>query len=277
MLFSRRKRATAVEPAAADTRVHSNGDAPVDPPSELPMVEISAVAPDGSEAVDAGAESSTPTTNPEPVAATDAVPASDPSPTSLPASLAPPTPSPPDDAAVAPDGLPVAAGDETGDADLDRFFAALRQVVHDARERLPLESDRLDNPDLVADDPNDGRMYQDDAEDETMPGTTISRRPDPVTTTELAPSTAELIASLEADRDHWRERAVVWRERAMGADMLVKTLNAHMSDLRINLEDLRMAMRPTSANTPAAPEPSGSLPAQTPRRSRLDRLLEPGE
>ena len=36
-----------------------------------------------------------------------------------------------------PAGMPLAPGDETGDADLDRFFAALRQVVHDARERLP--------------------------------------------------------------------------------------------------------------------------------------------
>ena len=47
---------------------------------------------------------------------------------------------------------------------------------------------------------------------------------------------------MEADRDLWRERAVVWRA-AMGADMLVKTLNADMSDLQINLEDLRLAMR----------------------------------
>ncbi len=105
----------------------------------------------------------------------------------------------------------------------------------------------------------------------------VPTRPDPVTTTELAPSTSELISSLEADRDLWRERAVVWRERAMGADMLVKTLNAHMSDLQINLEDLRLAMRVMSANTPVPPEPRAELPAQTPRRSGIDRFLEPGK
>ena len=110
----------------------------------------------------------------------------------------------------------------------------------------------------------------------------VPTRLDPVTTTdlasttELAPSTSELIASLEADRDLWRERAVVWRERAMGADMLVKTLNAHMSDLQINLEDLRLAMRVMSANTPVPPEPRAELPAQTPRRSGIDRFLDPG-
>jgi hypothetical protein len=174
----------------------------------------------------------------------------------------------------------LAPGDETGDADLDRFFAALRQVVHDARERLPLESDRPDAPDLVTHVPEHEQSQQDAgvaAGAATSAGTMVPTRPDPATTTELAPSTAELIASLEADRDLWRERAVVWRERAMGADMLVKTLNAHMSDLQINLEDLRLAMRVMSANTPVPPEPRAELPAQAPRRSGVDRFLEPGK
>jgi hypothetical protein len=172
--------------------------------------------------------------------------------------------------------LPLAPGDETGDADLDRFFAALRQVVHDARERLPLESDRPAPPELI---PDASEPQQADAPAAGAVASTVTMvptRPDPVTT-ELAPSTSELIASLEADRDLWRERAVVWRERAMGADMLVKTLNAHMSDLQINLEDLRLAMRVMSANTPVPPEPRAELPAQAPRRSGIDRFLEPGK
>jgi hypothetical protein len=173
--------------------------------------------------------------------------------------------------------MPLAPGDETGDADLDRFFAALRQVVHDARERLPLESDRPGPPELIPDASEPLQADAPAAGAVASTGTMVPTRPDPVATTELAPSMSELIASLEADRDLWRERAVVWRERAMGADMLVKTLNAHMSDLQINLEDLRLAMRVMSANTPVPPEPRAELPAQAPRRSGIDRFLEPGK
>ena len=91
--------------------------------------------------------------------------------------------------------MPLAPGDETGDADLDRFFAALRQVVHDARERLPLESDRLGPPDLVTDVPDPGPSQQDDdiaAEGATSPGTMVPTRLDPVTTTDLASTTTSL-------------------------------------------------------------------------------------
>ena len=262
MLFSRRKRATAVEPEAPVASVHSNGAAPDVAPDEAPTVEVPPVYTDSLDPLPTVVTSATgaPTV---PVAAPSAAPT-------------------PADLSEGPAGMPLAPGDETGDADLDRFFAALRQVVHDARERLPLESDRFGAPDLV---PDPGQMQQDDgttAEGATSPGTMVPTRLDPVTTTELAsttelaPSTSELIASLEADRDLWRERAVVWRERAMGADMLVKTLNAHMSDLQINLEDLRLAMRVMSANTPVPPEPRAELPAQTPRRSGIDRFLDPG-
>jgi hypothetical protein len=266
MLFSRRKRATAVEPAALEASVQSNGAAPDVALDEAPTVEVPPVFTDPLHPLPTVVTSATgaPTV---PVAAPGAAP----TPADLPEGSA---------------GMPLAPGDETGDADLDRFFAALRQVVHDARERLPLESDRLGAPNLVPDVPDPGQTQHDDgtaAEGATSPGTMVRTRPDPVTTTELAstttelaPSTAELIASLEADRDLWRERAVVWRERAMGADMLVKTLNAHMSDLQINLEDLRLAMRVMSANTPVPPEPRAELPAQTPRRSGIDRFLDPG-
>ena len=158
--------------------------------------------------------------------------------------------------------MPLAPGDETGDADLDRFFAALRQVVHDARERLPVEADQPDDPDPTA----AVRARSPGAAPARRHGAECRRRRQwfrrnstRVTTTELAPTTAELVDSLEADRDLWRERAIVWRERAMGADMLVKTLNAHMSDLQINLEDLRMAMRVMSANTPRPARTTGCV------------------
>jgi hypothetical protein len=115
-----------------------------------------------------------------------------------------------------------------------------------------------------------------------MRGAVVPTRPDPVNGTgsalapELAPTTSELISSLEADRDLWRERAVVWRERAMGADMLIKTLNGHMSDLKINLDDLRLAMRVRSREGVDALEPRAELPAPGPRWNGLDRYLEPG-
>lgn len=252
MLFSRRKRGTRVEPVVPETSAPANGAAPVDTRNETPSVDASA-AP--------GAVGDATTTVATPANGMPTVPVA--------ASSATPTS---DDVDDRPEGLPLARGDETGDADLDRFFAALRQVVHDARERVP-----LDTADVAADEPESGRM-QDDADDGAMSaGTMVPTRPDPFTTTELAPSTAELIASLEDDRNLWRERAVVWRERALGADMMVKALNAHMSDLRFNVEDLRMAMRAMSANSPGRPEPRAELPAQSPRRSGLDLSLEPGE
>jgi hypothetical protein len=258
MLFSRRKRATAVEPEASPASVHSNGAAPDVGLDEAPTVEVPPVFTDPLESLPTVAT---------PATGALAVPVAAPG-------AAPSVTDPPE----GPAGMPLAPGDETGDADLDRFFAALRQVVHDARERLPLESDRADPPELITDASEPSQHADAAAADAaTSSATMVPTRPDPVTTTELAPSTSELISSLEADRDLWRERAVVWRERAMGADMLVKTLNAHMSDLQINLEDLRLAMRVMSANTPVPPEPRAELPAQTPRRSGIDRFLEPGK
>ena len=262
MLFSRRKRATAVEPEAPVASVHPNGAAPDVALDEAPTVEVPPVFTDSLDPLPTVVTSATgaPTV---PVAAPSAAPT-------------------PADLSEGPAGMPLAPGDETGDADLDRFFAALRQVVHDARERLPLESDRLGAPELVPDPGADaaGRRHysrgRDVAGDDGPDAPRPRHHDGPRVDHELAPSTSELIASLEADRDLWRERAVVWRERAMGADMLVKTLNAHMSDLQINLEDLRLAMRVMSANTPVPPEPRAELPAQTPRRSGIDRFLDPG-
>lgn len=157
-----------------------------------------------------------------------------------------------------------AQGDERAVDDLDQFFAALRQVVHDAREQVALDESRpgaVDTPPPTRGDP--GRQVA------ASGGEALLSRPDPgasntsagASVTELAPSTAELIASVEADRDLWRERAVVWRERAMGADMLIKALNAHMSDLQISLEDLRFAMRVLGDEGAVLPEPRGELTA----------------
>jgi hypothetical protein len=258
MLFSRRKPATAVEPEASPASVHSNGAAPDVGLDEAPTVEVPPVFTDPIESFPTVATQATGALT-VPVAAPSAAP-----------SIA----DPPEGSV----GMPLAPGDQTGDADLDQFFAALRQVVHDARERLPLESDRPETPELIADAREPSQQADAPAAGAAVStGTIVPTRPDPVATTELAPSTSELIASLEADRDLWRERAVVWRERAMGADMLVKTLNAHMSDLQINLEDLRLAMRVMSANTPVPPEPRAELPAQAPRRAGTDRMLDPGK
>ena len=131
MLFSRRKRATAVEPEASTASVHSNGAAPDVGLDEAPTVEVPPVFIDPLESFPTVATPATGALT-VPVAAPGAAP-----------SVADPP--------EGPAGMPLAPGDETGDADLDRFFAALRQVVHDARERLPLESDRPDPPDLITD------------------------------------------------------------------------------------------------------------------------------
>jgi hypothetical protein len=41
------------------------------------------------------------------------------------------------------------------------------------------------------------------------------------------------------ESEHWRERAIVWRERAMGAELVAKMVQRNLDDLRANLEDLR--------------------------------------
>jgi hypothetical protein len=45
--------------------------------------------------------------------------------------------------------------------------------------------------------------------------------------------------SVEADLDHWRERAVLWRERALAAELVSRMLQRNLDDLRANLDDLR--------------------------------------
>jgi hypothetical protein len=64
----------------------------------------------------------------------------------------------------------------------------------------------------------------------------------------------------------------------MGADVLVKALNEHMSDLQINLEDLRLAMRVLGNERLAPPEPRAELPPADLGRSarRIEREVEAG-
>jgi hypothetical protein len=264
MLFSRRKRATAVGPSASSTSPSSNGAAVDDAVDEISSVDLTPMAADFDD---------TPATV---VTTASGVP------TVL--VTAPTTTPSPTEGLESFDGARLAPGDETGDADLDRFFAALRQVVRETREQLPLESDQFDEPETVVHAFERGPTQPDDAgTDATAAGAMVVTNRDPATstdlassTTELAPTTAELIASLEEDRDRWRERAVVWRERAMGADMLVKSLNAHNSDLHINLEDLRMALRVMGSNNQIAPEPRAALADPTARQGALDRFTAPG-
>ncbi len=219
MLFSRRKRATAVEPVAPDASANSNGAAADNGRSDTPTVQV-----------------------PDAIVATSDAPAT---------------------------AVPFAPGEETGDADLDRFFAVLRQVVHDAREQVPLESDPLDTAEpATLDVPGSRQVHQDDERPMTA-AVAVPTQPEHASTTELAPSNAELVSLLEDDRDRWRERAVVWRERAMGSDQMVKALNAHMSDLQLIVEDLRMVLRAKTGNGSVGPAPRPQLSAETPQRDAL--------
>jgi hypothetical protein len=43
----------------------------------------------------------------------------------------------------------------------------------------------------------------------------------------------------ELSNDHWRERAIVWRERALAAELVSRMLQRNLDDLRANLDDLR--------------------------------------
>jgi hypothetical protein len=49
--------------------------------------------------------------------------------------------------------------------------------------------------------------------------------------------TSELATDLASD--HWRERAVIWRERAIAAELVAKMLQRNLDDLHATLEDLR--------------------------------------
>jgi hypothetical protein len=238
LLFSRRKRGTSSQQptpprdgVAAPSTFEELDMAPLPPP------EATATSAAGAPAVPVPAPASFP-----PLAAPD-------SPLTAPA---------PPPAAVDPDVPQVGEGHAD---DLDKFFAALRQVVHDAREQLPVDESQ---PEPVPDATQPIGTFDASSAGELVqgaPASQISSTPTFASSTELAPSTAELVASLEADRDLWRERAVVWRERAMGADTLVKALNNHMSDLQINLEDLRLAMRVLAGDGVAPPEPRAELSA----------------
>ena len=49
--------------------------------------------------------------------------------------------------------------------------------------------------------------------------------------------TSERAGDLESD--HWRERAVIWRERTIAAELVAKMLQRNLDDLHATLEDLR--------------------------------------
>ena len=283
MLFSRRKRAAAAASAPASNGTAPPGDAeaggqtddavvgallPTRPPTVAPSVD-SLTAAD---------------TAPQPVISIEPVV----SPAPLP-SVAPPS---------IDVGVPPSPGEEPGVADLDEFFAALRQVVDDSLARMPLESDRpepqpFDEAEPLESDPEAVAEHLDQAgadgapggpaghpehaigPGEDHPGEMVLSTNGSQLSTELAPTTAELIAALEADRDRWRERAIVWRERAMGADMLVNSLNDHMAALRVNLEDLRMAIRVMSSATPGSKSASETRPAVAPSPLRDDEGTQP--
>lgn len=63
-----------------------------------------------------------------------------------------------------------------------------------------------------------------------------------------AGSSSDRAAQLECD--HWRERAVLWRERALAAELVVKMLQRNLDDLRANLEDLRNDSREAELQAP---------------------------
>ena len=60
----------------------------------------------------------------------------------------------------------------------------------------------------------------------------------------MAPSSDRAV---ELESEHWRERAIVWRERAMGAELVAKMLQRNLDDLRANLDDLRLKVEAAAA------------------------------
>lgn len=182
------------------------------------------------------------------------------------------------------------------DHDLERFFSSLQRIVGDD-EAASVDDITGDDthpssaeftassaswgPAVVTPDDNDATASDwatgprtltpvaredDDREDEVprlpaVPHVETTTRPEP------------RVAELEAERDKWRERAVIWRERAMAADVVAKELRAHMADLQANLEDVRVVIRTLAEqNTAAAPQTVSVEPA---KRGLLARMLDP--
>ena len=60
--------------------------------------------------------------------------------------------------------------------------------------------------------------------------------------------------------DHWRERAVIWRERAQAAELVAKMLQRNLDDLHATIEDLRREAKAvaTAHELEAATHSSGS-------------------
>jgi hypothetical protein len=71
--------------------------------------------------------------------------------------------------------------------------------------------------------------------------------------------------------DHWRERAIVWRERAMGAELVAKMLQRNLDDLRANLEDLRLKVE--AADEQRAAIASSASPWRRFARDMYDKYL----
>ena len=55
----------------------------------------------------------------------------------------------------------------------------------------------------------------------------------------VAPSSDRAAEELESEHGLGDERAVVWRARAMAAELVAKMLQRNLDDLRANVEDLR--------------------------------------
>ena len=77
----------------------------------------------------------------------------------------------------------------------------------------------------------------------------------------MAPSSDRAV---ELESEHWRERAIVWRERAMGAELVAKMLQRNLDDLRANVEDLRLKVEAAAAAD--AKRTAAIASAQTPWR-----------
>jgi hypothetical protein len=82
----------------------------------------------------------------------------------------------------------------------------------------------------------------------------------------------------ELESEHWRERAVVWRERALAAELVSRMLQRNLDDLRASLEDLRREAQAVAAATGAIeytpPSPPAISPAEQPFRRFMRDLYD---
>ena len=100
------------------------------------------------------------------------------------------------------------------------------------------------------------------------PASPSSSSGSPAESERASTSDAARLLQVRAERDRWRERAVLWHERALAAEKLVELLQDHVGDLQAISRDLRQLANASSRGGSGAGRDL-ALPPSSPRGARV--------